>query len=153
MDPEIPLGALVSIVHRAHFIALNAKMRYYDLSAGQLFALLYLSKRQGTPQDALARHFHHNKATIARAIARLERGGYVRRVVDPENRRAVRLYLTQKGNEIIPIILALDRDWETEVCRDLSDDEQNALRKLLMRIAEKSCALGDSTTGVCNGNR
>jgi len=152
MDPDTPLGALVSIIHRAHFIALNAKMRRYDLSAGQLFALLYLSKRQGSPQDALARHFHHNKATITRAIDRLEIAGYVRRTVDPGDRRAVRLYLTRKGEEIIPVILAIDRDWETEVCRDLSSDERNILRKLLQQIAVTSCALCASASGASDGD-
>src|SRR5690606_33913675 len=124
----------------------------YDLSAGQLFALLYLSKRQGTPQDALARHFHHNKATIARAIDRLERTGFVRRTVDPENRRAVRLYLTRKGDDIIPVILAIDREWEAEICRDLSGDEQNALRQLLRRIAEKSCTLRSPVSGAADAD-
>ena len=68
----VPLGALVSIIHRTHHIIVDERMRQFGLSSGQLFTLLHLAHEQGITQDTLARRFHVDKATIARAVRRLE---------------------------------------------------------------------------------
>ncbi|QYZ79768.1 MarR family transcriptional regulator [Methanofollis formosanus] len=135
---KIPLGALVSVIHRTHHIIIDERMKRYGLSSGQLFTLIHLAHQQGITQETLARRFHVDKATVARAVRRLEDAGYISRTVDPEDRRAVRIFLTENGEKIVPEIVRIDHEWEKEVCADLTDEEQTMVRTLLRTIAQNS---------------
>jgi DNA-binding MarR family transcriptional regulator len=141
----IPLGALVSIIHRTHHIVIDERMKPFGLSSGQLFTLLHLARQQGITQDTLARRFHIDKATIARAVRKLEDAGYVTRTVDPANRRAVRVALTDRGERIIPEILAIDREWEEETYSGLTAAERLNLYELLRKIARNSLKMTQAT--------
>ncbi|MDH7593959.1 MAG: MarR family winged helix-turn-helix transcriptional regulator [Methanomicrobiales archaeon] len=138
MHPDLPLGALVSLLHRNHFIALNSRLRPFGLSAGQFPILLYLSRKEGAPQEALAKHFHLDKATIARSVQRLVNDGFVCRRIEPGNRRAYGLYLTEKGKEIIDRILGIEACWEEELLGVLPEGEREGLIRLLRTLAERS---------------
>jgi DNA-binding MarR family transcriptional regulator len=72
-------------------------MKELGLSAGQFLVLMVLCDEQGITQDHLAGTFLIDKGSIARAINVLEKKGIVRRITDENNRRAVRLYLTEAG--------------------------------------------------------
>jgi len=143
--PPIPLGALVSIIHRTHHIVIDERMKPFGLSSGQFFVLIHLAQEQGITQDALARRFHVDKATIARAVRKLEDTGYVSRIVDLSNRRAVRVSLTDKGARIVPEIVRIDRQWEEEICAGLSEDEHLQIHTLLRIIACNSLRITQTT--------
>lgn len=141
----VPFGALVSIIHRTHHIIIDERMRQFGLSSGQLFTLLHLAHEQGITQDTLARRFHVDKATIARAVRKLEDAGYVSRTVDPGNRRAVLVALTDAGERIVPEIVRIDRQWEEEICAGLTGDERLTMQTLLRKIARNSLTMTRAT--------
>ena len=135
---EIPFGAVVSITSRGRFIFLNDRLRPLGLSAGQFPVLMLLYKEQNIMQETLVRHYHLDKGTIARAVKKLEDAGYIRRITDPENRRAVRLFLTEKGKEAAPVLQAINIEWEEQVCAGLSQEDRENLNTLMRRVAENS---------------
>lgn len=128
------MAGLLSIIHRTHLMALNAEMKQFGLSAGQFVVLIHLSEEQNVTQDDLVRRFHIDKSAIARAVRKLEDAGYIQRITDPKNRRAVRLFLTDEGVRIIPEIIRIDRDWEKMVCGNLSQEERALLLTLLRQV-------------------
>jgi DNA-binding MarR family transcriptional regulator len=136
---DIPLGTLVSIARRGRFIFLNDRLRPLGLSAGQFPVLMLLFREQNIMQETLVRHYHLDKGTIARAVKKLEGSGYIWRIVDPENRMAVRLFLTGKGKMAAPFLQAIDREWEDRICCGLSQDEKETLNTLMRTIAQNSC--------------
>jgi len=138
LHEDIPLGALISLLHRYHFVALNTRLKPLGLTAGQFPILLFLSKREGIPQETLARHFHFDKATIARAVRRLEDDGFLCRKADPGNRRAYGLFLTEKGRQILPDILRTDSRWEEELLAVLPENARSVFLGNLRTIAEQS---------------
>jgi DNA-binding MarR family transcriptional regulator len=138
---EIPFGAVVSLVSRSKFVFLNNQLRSLGLSAGQFPVLMLLAKEQNLMQDRFVRHYHLDKGTIARAVRKLEDGGYVRRITDPDNRRAVRLFLTEKGEEVIPLLRDINREWERQVSTGLSKPEIVALHSLMRQVARNSYAI------------
>jgi len=75
-----------------------------------------------------------DKATAAKGLAKLEKLGYLRRIPDREDRRIRRLYLSDRGNELIPKIQeSLFR--VTEVCSaGLTPDELEELFYLLDKV-------------------
>ena len=135
---EIPLGAVISITSRGRFVFLNDRLRPMGLSAGQFPVLMLLYKEQNIMQETLVRHYHLDKGTIARAVRKLEDGGYIRRITDPGNRRAVRLFLTEKGEHAIPLLHSINREWETLISTGLSREKMAALRSLIHHAAQNS---------------
>ncbi len=124
---DIPLGAVISITSRSRFIFLNDRLMPLGLSAGQFPVLMLLYKEQNIMQETLVRHYHLDKGTIARAVKKLEDAGYIRRIVDPANRRAVRLFLTEKGEQAAPILKAINtRMGRTGLRRPLTDGERKS---------------------------
>jgi DNA-binding MarR family transcriptional regulator len=136
-SPEaIPFGAVVSLINRSKFVFLNDRLNPLGLSAGQFPVLMLLAREQNIKQDTLVRHYHLDKGTIARAARKLEDGGYIRRVIDTGNRRAVRLFLTEKGERAVPLLQSINREWETCMSTGLSEGEMTTVRALMHRVAQ-----------------
>jgi len=69
------------------------------------------------------------------SVAKLVGAGYVRRITDPGNRRAVRLFLTKKGEAIAPELLRIDREWEELACSRLSPADREKFSLLAESVA------------------
>ncbi len=138
MTGELPFGAVVSITSRGRFIFFNERLRPLGLSAGQVPVLMLLYREQNIMQETLVRHYRLDKGTIARAVKKLEDAGFVRRITDPANRRAVRLFLTEKGEQAAPVLRQINREWEEQVCAGLSSGEKETLTLLMRKVAQNS---------------
>jgi DNA-binding MarR family transcriptional regulator len=68
-------------------------------------------------------------------VKKLEDSGYITRIVDPDNRRAVRLFLTEKGEKITPFIIRIDQEWEDIVTISLNRKDKTQLYVLLRNVA------------------
>lgn len=145
---EVPFGAIFSIATRGHAMFLNDRLRPFRLSAGQFPVLMLLAREQNIMQETLVRHYRLDKGTIARAVRKLENAGYIRRIVDPGNRRAVRIFLTKAGEEIVPSLQQIDREWEERVLEGLGDGDRRTLQALIRTVAVNSLTIMRET-GVC----
>jgi len=153
LPDDIPFGAVVSLVSRSKFVFLNNRLRPLGLSAGQFPVLMLLAKEQNIMQDRLVRHYNLDKGTIARAVRKLEDGGYIRRITDPGNRRAVRLFLSTKGEGTIPLLQTIDREWEEQISAGLTKDEGRALHSLMLRVAGNSFSILKKEGGSCDDGK
>jgi MarR family transcriptional regulator, temperature-dependent positive regulator of motility len=148
LPSDMPLGAYVSILNKTHLIIINERLKHLGVSSGQLPVMMYLMRKQNVMQEALVRHFHIDKGSIARSVKKLEDTGFIRRITDPDNRRAVRLFLTEKGEQVAPEIMRIDREWEELSYAGLSDDEREQFSALILRILKNN--LEDvHNLGVC----
>lgn len=94
-------------------------------------------------QDELVLMSGQSKGNIAKSLKRLENDGYIKREVNPNNRRKYMLNTTEKGEDLVPKIRQISKDWEKEVGIDDSDDE---LKLRLKEIALKGMELvGDDS--------
>jgi len=134
----IPFGAIISIINRSRFVFLNNRLEPLGLTSGQFPVLMLLYKEQNITQETLVRHFHLDKGTIARAVKKLKNAGYIQQIPDPENRRAVRLFLTEKGKAAAPVLQAIDREWESTICTDISKPEKVLIKSLMLTVAKNS---------------
>lgn len=155
LPDDIPIGALTSIIFRNQSIFLNHHLRALGLSCGQFPVLMFLMKHQNVTQETLARHFHIDRGTIARSVRKLEDAGYVLRKTDPDNRRAVRLFLSDKGVSVIPELIRIDTEWERTASRSLTEEERLQFRSLLLKAAGASIKgvkeIGENFVSCCNG--
>jgi DNA-binding MarR family transcriptional regulator len=138
MRQDIPLGLLIDIIRRSHMIHLNAELKKFGITASGFMIMMYLSEKQNVIQDDVARHFHIDKSAIARAVQKLENIGFVQRIVEPSNRRASHLFLTEKGAKIIPEMVQIDNLWEEEVLAGASDEKRSQVYLLLSEMVQNS---------------
>jgi DNA-binding MarR family transcriptional regulator len=71
------------------------------LTQAQWRAIAFLARNEGVNQACLAESLEVQPITLARLIDRMQAAGWVERRTDPEDRRAVRLYLTDKCQPIL----------------------------------------------------
>jgi MarR family transcriptional regulator, temperature-dependent positive regulator of motility len=137
-NSEIPLGLLVSMIHRTRMMYLNDKMKDMDITAGQFPFIVVLSHEEGITQEELAAHFHIDKGTVARALRKLEDKEYLFRKVDTLNRRRYLIYLTEKGRRAVPKIISIDKEWENSMCTNFSKEEYQNLFNIFKVLAGNS---------------
>ncbi|NMB78979.1 MAG: MarR family transcriptional regulator, partial [Methanomicrobiales archaeon] len=138
------------IISRSKSVFLNDRLQSHGLTAGQFPVLMLLSHRQNIIQEELVRHYRLDKGTIARAVKKLEEAGYIRRITDPGNRRAVRLFLTKKGEKIIPGLRAINQEWEAGICSGLTRTEIHTLNSLMRHVAARSFSLLRENGDACH---
>ena len=71
-------------------------------------------------------------------MKKFEDQGYIKREVNPENRRKYMLNTTDKGDELVPKIRQISKEWEKEVG---ITDEDLELKERIMEIAIKGMKL------------
>lgn len=76
----------------------------YNIGSGQFPFLMRLLHHDGISQEVLIKDLDCDRATGTRAIDKLEVNGYVVRETDPSDRRAYKVFLTDKARELGPVI-------------------------------------------------
>nr|WP_249030675.1 MarR family transcriptional regulator [Sporomusa acidovorans] len=132
------IGKFISILYRMAQAFFDKHFETFGVGSGRFSYLLYLYRQEGVSQDVMAKHFYVDKATTARAMAKLEELGYIRREEDPVDRRAYLVYLTAKGRDLEPKIRAVLKEWALLLTEDLSPEERDVSYQLLKRMAEKA---------------
>ena len=120
----------------------------YDVSVTQCYAVETLVKKGALRLQVLAEEMFLDKSTASRVIDVLERKGYVSRVEDDEERRAVKIQAKGSGRELYEKIRNGLVAEEKVMIENLSADaRQGALTLLrqLTRATEKRCGLTSET--------
>ena len=116
---------------------LNSRIDELNLGHEMRFIMM-IYDNPDISQDGLSTLSGHSKASIAKTLRKLEDDGYIKRKVNPENRRKYMLETTKKGEEIVPKIRQISRDWEAEVG---ITDEDTELKKRIKEIAIRAMEL------------
>jgi DNA-binding MarR family transcriptional regulator len=82
-----------------------------------------LFSKDGVNQESISYTIKMDKATITRGMQKLIDGGYVSRVRDEKDKRAYRIYLTQKGNGIKQEILEIAKRWDEILLANLNPEQ------------------------------
>ncbi|MBD2872377.1 MarR family winged helix-turn-helix transcriptional regulator [Paenibacillus arenilitoris] len=124
-------GQYISAIYRHMQILISAELAPYRIGSGQYIFLMAIAYGQPTTQKALSERLLIDKTTTAKAIAKLEAEGYVRREPDPADNRYHLLYLTEAGRETAPKVQeALDRI-KGITGKGMTDEEYDSLLRLL----------------------
>jgi DNA-binding MarR family transcriptional regulator len=113
---------------------LAMKQMGYDLTSVQFAAMQVLKENPGLEQAQMAELIAYDRATIGGVIDRLEKKGYVLRVVSPQDRRAREVSLTESGEAVLadvyPVIEALQQD----ILQKLDSAEQQQFLTLAKKV-------------------
>lgn len=132
-DKDIPTSPLVSLIYRRQNTFLNQKLKNVDLGSGLHALLIKAYKHEGISQEGLAHELHVNESTVTRNLDKLEKKGLVTKT--PEKRKKI-VRVTEKGAKIAQQIMDYDAQWDDIIKKDLTDEEFENLRKILIKITE-----------------
>ena len=111
-----------------------------DFAPGYHAYTLAICKAPGRSQDELAAVLCINKSTIARGIEWLLLNGYVRREPNPEDKRSLLIYPTDKMLKIYPKVKSIADSWNEILNSDISEDELAVTYSVITRMAEHAKA-------------
>ncbi|WP_438350550.1 MarR family winged helix-turn-helix transcriptional regulator [Paenibacillus sp. FA6] len=129
------IGRWISLLHRYGNVYMNEQLKEYQLGAGQYQFLAVLYEHEGISQDEIAQLLKMDKGTTARAIAKLEKEGYVERKTFSVDKRIKKLYLTDKAHAFKSKLTSILSGWSSITTKDLSVDEQAYALKLLNKMS------------------
>ncbi|WP_295113439.1 MarR family winged helix-turn-helix transcriptional regulator [uncultured Methanobrevibacter sp.] len=120
-----------------HNISLNQqkymKSKFSNVDFGHdVRYIMFIYDHPGCSQDELVSMFGQSKGNIAKILKKFENEGYIKREVNPQNRRKYMLNTTEKGSKLVPEYRRISKEWEDEVGITQEDME---LKKRLEEIA------------------
>lgn len=120
-ESEKSIGFLLNDVARLLRRNFNRRAQMLGLSQSQSRVLAHLSRQQGVNQVTLADSMDIQPMTLGRLIDGLEKAGLVERRPDPQDRRAVQLFLTEVAQPLLAQIWTLAAETRAEALADVSD--------------------------------
>jgi DNA-binding MarR family transcriptional regulator len=108
---------------------------YHDISPSHGW-IFYNTEENGSRITDLAAKAKITKQSMSVLVAQLESGGYVKKIPDPNDKRAWLLMLTAKGKKVKSagqqINYAFEEQWKSK----LGEEDYNRLREILKRLCE-----------------
>lgn len=128
------IGRYISQIHRKGSIFISKELNSLGIGSGQIMFLLELYRGDGKNQEELAEILNIDKGTTARAIKKLEEAGFLTRERDLVDKRAYKVYLTEKGKDIKEDVYEIMIKWEEKITSNLNKEESENVVNLLMKI-------------------
>jgi MarR family transcriptional regulator, multiple antibiotic resistance protein MarR len=116
--------------------ALDRDLAKFDISAPQLIVLASVANREADSASGLCKSISYDPGAMTRMIDRLAQKGLVRRVPNPDDRRATNLEITAAGRALYPQLLAAKESVQAQFLRGFSKDDVRTLETLLNRMLD-----------------
>ncbi|MBF6024271.1 MarR family winged helix-turn-helix transcriptional regulator [Lysobacter niastensis] len=107
----------------------------HELTFSQYITLKMLSSGPAGVTD-LARYAELNPGAMTRLLDKLEARGFIARVADPADRRALHIHLTEAGQAMWLDVNQCGQRVRERAMAGLSDDERNQLMRLLEHVRD-----------------
>lgn len=141
-EPDMPLGQLLQAAAQHFRAALSAALLARAVpDLGAAMELLPLLPAAGLPQTRLTALSGLSKQAVQQSLDILERGGLVRRLVDPADRRLRQVFITEAGSAAIAARRAAERDLERAFRDAVGRRRKTRLKRGLQRFARTPLAV------------
>ncbi|MCM1259178.1 MAG: MarR family transcriptional regulator [Roseburia sp.] len=111
-----------------------AEIKDMGLSMGQPKVLDYLKDKDGAVQKDIAKGCHIEPASLSTILAGMEKNGLIIRRTQEDNRRNLKVYMTDRGRELCAEITKKFAEIEKAALADFSMEEAEKLQSYLIKI-------------------
>lgn len=108
----------------------------YNLTTPQYFVFNALWMGDGISINKLGERVFLDSSTLTGIIDRMERNGYVERRPNPDDRRSLMIYLTDKAQKLGPRILEFADELDTTLRQPFPKEEMSNFERVLRALAE-----------------
>ncbi|WP_062461135.1 MarR family winged helix-turn-helix transcriptional regulator [Demequina soli] len=128
MHDDVTAATLVASRALLGHVARSLAPALTEVTVPQFRALVVLASSGPQRMGDLAERIGIHPSTLTRTIERLDHGGWTVRAEVPDNRREVRVDLTERGAELVATVTARRRTLIAETLASLSPEEREAVR-------------------------
>lgn len=106
----------------------------FEITTPQFLALEVLKDKPGITMGELCERLYLACSTATDLIDRMEKNGYLERNRDTEDRRVIRLSITEKGQNIIDQVINARRRYVDSILKQLTQEEMDQLAQSLEKL-------------------
>lgn len=134
LDIAKSVGFLLAKAYQRGCAIFKEEFEGYDLTPQQFGLLGFLWQEDGLTQAELSLRSQIDRTTIGGLIDRLEKEGLLKRCTHPDDRRAYRICLTEKGKGLEKALTPLAVASQGRLISKLTPEELETLKVLLEKI-------------------
>ena len=134
-----PAHGIIRLVNRLRvelIDAMDRELAKFDITAPQLIVLASVANKEADSAAGLCKSISYDPGAMTRMIDRLEQKGLVRRVPNPDDRRAMNLELTAAGRALYPQLIAAKETVQAQFLRGFGKAEVQQLESFLNRMLD-----------------
>lgn len=128
----------ISVIQRNTQKYFDSILEDYHIGGGQQFFLVHIYENDGITMYDLARLGQFDKATVTKAVRKLEELGYVEVRTDKTDRRIRHLFTTEKAAPVVKRTYEVRKLWRESLIEELAIPEEEIYR-IFKSMAEQSC--------------
>ena len=128
----------INTISRCAVLYRNDKLNDKTLTPLYHSYVFIITKNPGITQDELASELCINKSNVTRGLNNLEEMGFVKRMVDENDKRVLRVYPTEKMIDAFPKIRKVLKDWNRYLTDDINEEEIEIFQSVLERITNRA---------------
>ncbi|MBQ8208910.1 MAG: MarR family transcriptional regulator [Clostridia bacterium] len=132
------ISRCINILSRASGMFRAANVKNEELKPCLQSYILTLTRTPGLSQEQIARRLCVDKSSVARALASLEKMGYVERRRHETDRRITLVYPSEKAVDAREGIRSAYRAWNEYINEAFSEEEAKQFIELLEKAAERA---------------
>lgn len=102
----------------------------FGINLAQSFVLFTLLERDGSTLSEIGNRAHIENSSLTTMVDKLERDGLVERRLCSQDRRVIRLFLTDKGRDLADKVITLGQDFNNQLKRDLGPIQEDFVKGL-----------------------
>jgi DNA-binding MarR family transcriptional regulator len=128
---------LVDVATRRITKFYNRRLRRFGITYNHLFILTCLWEQEGVNVKDLAKQLCLDSSSLTGHLDRMERVALVVRQDDPDDRRAVRVFLTEKGRHLQEQLEPIGHELKETLLRGVPPEMIKAFATALRNISSK----------------
>ena len=134
MEKEIT--EYLRIITQASYNKVEEKLEKYDLVKGQAQLLVLIRDNDGCTQKDLAGLLGVRYSSMSERLNKLERHGYIERVVDENNSKYKRIFITTEGKMAAVQCRRMQKDFEKIMYKGFAKKDKKQLEMYLKKICK-----------------
>jgi MarR family transcriptional regulator for hemolysin len=136
---QFRLGFLIHDVSRLRRTVIDKALKPLGITRSQWWVLSNLARNTSHEmvQTELANVLDIGKVALGGLLDRLEAAGYIERQADPADRRAKRVVMTRKGEEILETMQEQGADLNRDTLRDITEQEVRLAEDIMHRMKKR----------------
>ncbi|WP_332849173.1 MarR family winged helix-turn-helix transcriptional regulator [Bacillus sp. FJAT-42315] len=137
---NVSLDEYISIyIHQTDLLItseVKSRLAPFNIAPEQNLVMMLLWKKDGLSQQEIAEKLKKDKTNIARMLLNLEQKGLIRRVCCQHDRRSLKVFLTEKGDNLKEIIIPIAKEINKQIYKGISEEELQTVRSVLSKMRE-----------------
>ena len=113
---------------------LDERFKDLDITHAEAPYLMRISCAEQIKMNDLISELPFHKSHTTRAITKLVDDGLITKEINPDDKRAYVLSVTEKGKATGQKIKQIFRDWDNLIDQSITDEEKEVMQKVTMKI-------------------